>query len=280
MRDKAAIVRRHQARAHAHRRTLGLPALTGETTATDKAAPHDNPDAYLRRATTQAFGYYARYWLESFKLPRLTPDEIDAGITVDGFDTFQRAVAEGKGVILALPHLGGWEWAGHWIATRHRVPITVVVEALDPPELFEWFTAFRSKLGMNVVGLGPDVASEVSRALRVGHVVCLLCDRDLSGDGVDVNLLGERTTLPAGPALLGLRTGAPVLAVGVYFTGSGHHLGVVGNPLDTTRRGALRDDVARVTQQLADELGHLIAAAPAQWHMFNPNWPSDHELPG
>lgn len=265
MRDKAAIVRRHQQRASAHRRALGL------------TEPAEGTRAHLSRATAAAFGYYARYWLESFKLAQLTPDELDAGIIVDGFDTFQRAVASGKGVILALPHLGGWEWAGHWIATYHKVPITVVVEALEPPELFEWFAAFRERLGMNVVPLGPNVAAEVSRALRAGHVVCLLCDRDLTGDGVAVDLLGETTTLPAGPALLGMRHEAPVLPVGVYFTAPGQHLGVVRPPLDTTRRASLRADVARVTQQLADELGHLIAAAPPQWHMFNPNWPSDRE---
>ncbi len=263
MRDKAAIVRRHQERARAHRRALGLTEPTGEA------------KARSRSATADAFGYYARYWLESFKLARLTPDQIDAGITVDGFDTFERAVAQGNGVILALPHLGGWEWAGHWIATYHEVPLTVVVEALDPPELFEWFTAFRERLGMNVVPLGPDAAAEVSKALRAGHVVCLVCDRDLTGDGVEVELLGETTTLPAGPALLGIRHEAPVLPAGVYFAAAGQHLGVVRPPLDTTRRASLREDVARITQHLADELGHLIAAAPTQWHMFNPNWPSD-----
>ncbi|MET0323866.1 MAG: lipid A biosynthesis acyltransferase, partial [Ilumatobacteraceae bacterium] len=87
---------------------------------------------------------------------------------------------------------------------------------------------------------------------------------------------GERTTLPAGPATLGLRAGAPILPVAVYFTRrvNGHHA-IVRPPLDTERRGKLREDVARLTQDLAHELEYLIRRAPEQWHLFQPNWPSD-----
>jgi phosphatidylinositol dimannoside acyltransferase len=63
------------------------------------------------------------------------------------------------------------------------------VEALQPPELFEWFVSLRTKLGMNVVPLGPNVAGEVLKALRNNEVVCLLCDRDLQGGGVVVRFL-------------------------------------------------------------------------------------------
>jgi KDO2-lipid IV(A) lauroyltransferase len=116
----------------------------------------------------------------------------------------------------------------------------------------------------------------VLKALRENEIVCLLCDRDLDRKGVEVEFFGERTTLPAGPATLGIRVGTPVLPVGVYFTSAynGHHA-IVRPPLKTDRRGGLRDDVARVTQELARELEFLIRRAPEQWHLFQPNWPSD-----
>jgi KDO2-lipid IV(A) lauroyltransferase len=55
---------------------------------------------------------------------------------------------------------------------------------------------------------------------------------------------------------------------------------VVRPPIDTTRQGKLRDDVARVTQVLAHELEELIRLAPEQWHLLQPNWPSDHTAAG
>jgi lauroyl/myristoyl acyltransferase len=230
----------------------------------------------MRLATQTAFDSYARYYMESFRLPTMSKRAVERTFTVEGYGYVTDALSGGNGVILALPHLGGWEWAGRWMTDQgHRM--TVVVEPLDPPELFEWFVDLRKDLGMTVVPLGPKAGSAVLKALKNNDVVCLLCDRDLDRTGVDVEFFGERTTLPAGPATLSLRTGAPILPTGVYFTPryNGHH-GVVRPPVPAHRLGGgLRDDVARVTQQLAHELEFLIRRAPEQWHMFQPNWPSD-----
>src|SRR5947207_11715352 len=228
----------------------------------------------LRRAVDATFESYARYWAESFRLPGTSPEVLDAGMSYEGLQHLDEGLAGGNGVILALPHLGGWEWAGFWVAAVRKQPITVVVEALDPPELFEWFVGLRRSFGMNVVSLGPDVASQVVRALKNNHVVCLLCDRDIGGGGVEVEFFGERTTLPAGPATLALRTGCALCPSAAYFEGRMHRA-VIGAPMAVERTGRLRDDVQRVTQALAHELEASIRRAPDQWHLFQPNWPSD-----
>jgi len=187
----------------------------------------------LRRAVDAGFESYGRYWLELFRLRRdLHRPGFDERIHIDGFDHVEDGLAAGKGVILALPHLGGWELAGAWLA-RQGVPIAVVVEPVEPPELFEWFAGVRRDLGMEVIPLGPDVAPTLLRALRDNRVVSLVSERDLTGDGVEVEFFGERTTLPAGPAMLALRTGAALLPVAVYFERDGGHRGVVLPPRDT-----------------------------------------------
>jgi KDO2-lipid IV(A) lauroyltransferase len=174
---------------------------------------------------------------------------------------------------MAMPHLGGWDWGGAWLASI-GYPLTVVVEPVEPVELFEWFAAFRRSLGMTVVPLGPDATTTVLHTLRAGGVAGLVSDRDMTGNGVEVTFFGERTTLPGGPATLSLRTGAPLVTCAVYFEGRGHR-GVIQPPVETSRQGTLREDVARITQLLADELAGLIRRAPEQWHLFQPNWPSD-----
>ncbi len=230
----------------------------------------------LRRAVQQAFDSYARYYVESFRLPTLSAQTVDRGLAVEGYhEHLVPALDAGNGAIIALPHLGGWEWAGRWVADRgHR--ITVVVEPLENEQVFEWFAELRANLGMTVVPLGPDAGGAVLRALKANEIVCLLCDRDLQGGGVEVEFFGERTTLPAGPATLALRTGAPILPTAVYFTDRYNgHFGLVRPPLALERFGKLREDVARITQDLAYELEGLIRRAPEQWHLFQPNWPSD-----
>ena len=230
----------------------------------------------LRRAVQEAFDSYTRYWLESFRLPHLSTRAVERGMRVEGYDHVTAALEHGNGVILALPHLGGWEWAGRWLADRGH-GLTAVVEQIEPPELFEWFAELRNKLGMNIVSLGPSAGREVLAALKRNDVVCLLSDRDIQRTGVDVEFFGETTTIPAGPATLSLRTAAPILPTAVYFTDrTDGHLGIVRPPVDITRSGeGLRSDVHRVSQALADELEYLIRRAPSQWHLFQPNWPSD-----
>jgi KDO2-lipid IV(A) lauroyltransferase len=113
------------------------------------------------------------------------------------------------------------------------------------------------------------------RALKAGVVVGLVSDRDLVGNGVEVTFFGEKTTLPGGAATLALRTGAVLLPVVVYSGPGNWHTGVVHPPLDTTRSGSLRADVARLTQELATCFEEFIRRHPEQWHLYQANWPSD-----
>lgn len=233
-------------------------------------------DEEIRAAVRRGFESYVRYYVESFRLPRRNVDQIRAGIHITGYEHVEAALAERRGVILALPHLGGWEWAGFWLTRVKGLRVSVVVEALDPPELFDWFAGFRARLGMEVIVADANAATRVAAALARNDVVCLLCDRDVTGTGIDVEFFGEVTKLPAGPALLGLRSGAPVLPTAVYFEPDGMHFGHVRPGLDLTRHGPrIRHDVARVTGDLAAELARLIGHAPDQWHLLQANWPSD-----
>ncbi len=226
----------------------------------------------LRKAVAETFGSYGRYWLELFRLGDEARGTLE--IDIEGYEHVTAGIERGSGVVLALPHVGGWDFAGAWLATQ-GLPPTVVVEPVEPPELFEWFAGVRRALGMTVVQLGPDAGRVVLQALRNNKVVCLLCDRDLVGDGIEVEFFGERTTLPAGPATLALRTGAPLLPTAVYFAPQGGHHAIVMPPVPAQREGRLRDDVGRVTQNLAYRFEGLIRAAPEQWHLLQPNWPSD-----
>lgn len=251
MRGRADMVARHQRRVR--------PDLT---------------DRQVDDAVRATFDSYAHYWLESFRLPGTDAATIDRRFTVEGYDGIETGLAAGNGVILALPHLGGWEWAGFWLTAVKHLRVSCVAEMVDPPELAEWFIDLRNQFGLEIIPLDASAGTRSTKALADNHVLCLLCDRDLSGGGIEVEFFGEKTTLPGGPATIALRTGAPLLPTGVYFDGTSHH-GVVRPPIDTTRQGRLRADVARVTQDLARELEYLIRLDPDQWHLLQPNWPSD-----
>ncbi len=252
MRDRRRMVERHQRRVR--------PELT---------------DDELEQAVRATFAHYTHYWVESFRLPGTPPEVLDRGLRADGLEHITAALDGGRGCILAMPHLGAWEWSAFWLTSFHHYPVTAVVEAVDPPELAAWFTGLRSRLGMEILPLDAHAGTASARALKANRVLSLLSDRDVAGGGVEVEFFGERTTLPAGPATLALRSGAPIIPATTYFEPDGGHYGLARPPLDTSRHGKLRDDVARITQDLAHEFEAMIRRAPEQWHLLQPNWPSD-----
>jgi KDO2-lipid IV(A) lauroyltransferase len=233
-------------------------------------------EAALQREVQRAFRSYARYWMESFRLADTPAGDLDAGMTWEGIGHLEQALARGSGAIMVMPHLGGWDFGAAWFCSL-GYKVTVVAERVEPAELFDWFVRLRNDLGMTVVPLGPEAGTAVLRALKHNEVVGLVSDRDILGTGVEVEFFGERTTIPSGPATLALRTGAALLPTAVYFQGRRGHHGVVRPPVPAERMGRLRDDVARVSQALTEEFEALIRVAPDQWHLLQPNWPSDRE---
>ncbi|HVC71308.1 MAG TPA: phosphatidylinositol mannoside acyltransferase [Acidimicrobiales bacterium] len=232
-------------------------------------------DAEVRAWTRRAFLNYARYWLEGSRLPAVPAELVQERMMVEsGYEHLVAGMEAGQGVILALPHLGRWEWGGAWLNLQ-GYPMTAVAETVEPPKLYDWFVAQRRALGLSIIALGPDAGGVLLRTLRAGGLVGLLCDRDIVGNGVEVEFFGERTTLPAGPATLALRTGAVLLPTAVYGGPGRDHSAVIMAPVATGRTGRLRADVTRVTQQVAHDLEQLIRRAPDQWYLFQPNWPSD-----
>lgn len=228
----------------------------------------------LDRSVDQVFSNYARYWLEFFRLQDAPRQWILDHFELEGFERLEAATERGRGAILALPHLGNWDFAGAYLAAR-GVALTAVAEVVRPPELFDWFVTSRRRLGIDVIALGPDAAGRVAQALAANRVACLLADRDLAGNGIPVEFFGEETTVPGGPALLALRTGAPLLPGAVYFRPGGGHRARIGAPIPAQRRGRLRADVERVTGELVRHMEDAIREAPEQWLLMQPNWPSD-----
>ena len=259
---------------------LAARAMSGRREMVERHQLRVRPDltkAELDQAVDQVFESYTDYWIESFRLPGTPTAQLAGGMTTEGFEHVRQAYDAGHGLIAAMPHLGAWEWAAFWLTAVEEIKVTTVVEPVKPPELAAWFIDLREQLGMEIVPLGPESGPKVAKALSNGRLLSLVCDRDISGTGVEVEFFGERTTLPAGPATLALRSGAPLMAATCYFDGSGHR-GVVRPPIDTTRQGKFRADVARITQVLAHELEELIRLAPEQWHLLQPNWPSDRSV--
>ena len=232
-------------------------------------------DAALADLTRRGMQSYARYWQEAFRLPTLSTERIVASSDLPGREHLERAVAQGRGVVIALPHSGNWDAAGVWLVHLLGGPFLTVAERLRPESLYRRFVDFREGLGMRVVPLtgGERPSSTVLREwLAGGGTTCLLVDRDLAGAGVPVTFFGRRTTMPGGPALLAAQTGAVLLPAVCQFDGAGWRF-TVHPPVPVDGPGRLRDRVTAAMQQVADAFATTIAEQPEDWHVLGRIWP-------
>ncbi len=222
----------------------------------------------------QAFISYANYYIDAARIVYLSTSEIEENFRVDGFERINEALAKEKGVILALPHMGSWEWAGAWLANKLKKEIVAIVEPFGTSDLQKWVYEYRKKMGIHIIPLSAFAGQHLVKALGENRIVCLLSDRYISGAKVETQFFGEKTVLPAGPAALSLRTGAPIIPACIFFKNKIHNAKVLP-PIYPVRAGKFREDVTRVTVQLTGDLEKLIRIDPLQWHLMSPNWPSD-----
>ncbi len=234
----------------------------------------DVDPARLEETVKQGVRSYARYWLEAFRLPTWSTERILDRMQVNNVDRLFQACARGSGVIGALHHSGNWDHAGAW-ACASGLPLTTVAERLKPESLYRRFLAYRERLGMEILpatGGAQAPLDVLTHRLQQGRVVVLLADRDLSRRAVDVSFFGGRTRMPAGPALLALRTGAPLMVISLWYDQAMLRADI-GPPIPIPTTGDTRDRIGQTTQHMADGFAAGIAAHPQDWHMMQRLWP-------
>jgi phosphatidylinositol dimannoside acyltransferase len=226
----------------------------------------------LRRLSHEALRSYARYYCETFRLQDIPKERVDDEMHVnrDAVDTALEYMKNGRGVIFALPHMGNFEQAGAWVVNYGAGSFTTVMERLQPESVFQRFVKFRESLGMEVLPLtgGGSSFGILAQRLRAGKLVCLVTDRDLSDNGVEVSFFGEKAKISAGSAALAVQTGAALMPVGCWFegeTGWGTH---VYDEVPVPATGDRKEKVAAMTQALATAFETPIREHPADWHML------------
>src|SRR5699024_1285109 len=145
-------------------------------------------DAQLRALSKAGMRSYMRYFYEMFRLPAMGEEYILSHTRAVGVEVLKKHVRSGRGVVVALPHMGNWDHAGAWI-TLQGIPLTTIAQRLRPESLFRRFTTYRESLGMEVLPLtgGANTVGTLARRLRAGGLVCLLADRDVQGTGLEVD---------------------------------------------------------------------------------------------
>ncbi len=223
----------------------------------------------LEMLVVEAMRSYMRYWCDTFRFPDWSQQRVVTTVSVTNEHLLMDAIAAKTGVIVALPHAGNWDHAGAYFCAN-GVKLVTVAERLKPEKLFLKFLSYRESMGMEVLPLDGRVLETLTQRLNEGALVALVADRDLSRSGIQVNFFGGPARMPAGPALLALRTKAPLITAFVSYTDTGIHIEF--NTVVLPSSGIDSENVQEIVQMTAQQFESGIAKVPQDWHMLQRIW--------
>ncbi len=230
----------------------------------------DLTETQLQAVVKEGMRSYLRYWCDTFRLPTWSSKDIVSRTTVINDHYLRDALAAGTGAIVSLPHAGNWDLAGAFYCET-GAPVVTVAEHLEPERLFTKFLAYRESLGMEVLDASARSLALLSQRLRQGRLIALVADRDLSKNGVPVDFFGYPAKMPAGPALLSIQTGAPLLTAFVRYIDNG--IEITFEPaIEVPGTGSNSEKAALMIQESADRLARNLKQHLTDWHMLQRIW--------
>jgi KDO2-lipid IV(A) lauroyltransferase len=212
---------------------------------------------------------YMRYWRETFRSPDWSKERILSTVTVTNEHLLLEPINKKTGVMVCLPHAGNWDHAGSYFCAKGAELVTVA-EVLKPRALFEKFLAYRQAIGMEVLPLDSRAFPTLLQRARDGKLIALVADRDLSASGIDVNFFDGPARMPAGPAIVAIRTGIPLISAFVSYTEKGIHIDLKQIEIPETSDEEQR--IKATVQLCANSFAAGITKHPQDWHMLQRIW--------
>jgi len=223
----------------------------------------------LELLVMQGLESYMRYWCDTFRIHKWSQDRIASSVTTTNEHLLRDPMVDGRGVVIALPHSGNWDHAGAYFC-QQGIPLVTVAEILKPEKLFEKFLQHRNAMGFEVLPLNSRAFPTLMRRAKEKRLIALVADRDLSESGISVNFFNHQTRMPAGPALLAIKTGIPLVVAHITYHQSGIHIAFT--QIKPWQSGDEEEQISKTVSAIAAVFEKGIRNHPEDWHMLQRFW--------
>ena len=224
----------------------------------------------LEELTKLGMRSYLRYWFDTFRLSKWSKNRIISTTQLIRENLLRDPIQSKQGCIVALPHAGNWDHAAAYFCST-GITLTAVVEKLKPEAIFKKFLAYRESIGIEAISHKEKTIPILTERLQAGKLIALVADRDMSRNGIEVNFFGKTSKMPSGPAILAIKTGAPLITAYVRYTQGGIEI-IFDETLKPTNSGSEEEQIKIITQSMADNFAKRIKENPVDWHMLQRIW--------
>jgi len=224
----------------------------------------------LEELTKLGMRSYLRYWFDTFRLSKWSKNRIISTTQVIRENLLRDPIQSKQGCIVALPHAGNWDHAAAYFCST-GITLTAVVEKLKPEAIFKKFLAYRQSIGIEAISHKEKTIPILTERLQAGKLIALVADRDMSRNGIEVNFFGKTSKMPSGPAILAIKTGAPLITAYVRYTPGGIEI-IFDEIIKPTNSESEEEQIKIITQSMADNFAKRIKENPVDWHMLQRIW--------
>ena len=228
----------------------------------------------LRHTVKAMFVHNVRNYLELFTLQSLSAEKILHNIHMKGQEHFHAALAQGKGIIIFVPHKGPFDYAAQYMGIK-GYDITIPVENLKDQRMLHLLLDLRRSHGVRYLPLvGSTPMRTIMQKLRDNKIVLLAIDRAIEGQSVEADFFGAPARLPIGPVRLAQHTGAALIGVNCHRTLQGLAISQ-WVPISSEMTDAQRTDTDSMMRAIIGKIEDIIRTHPEQWMAFSPIWLDD-----
>ncbi|MBK9098339.1 MAG: lysophospholipid acyltransferase family protein [bacterium] len=232
------------------------------------------PENNLRTNKKLAYKIYKSFAIslvEILYLPYLKREALRDVVECSNPELIVNKFNEGKGVILLSSHFGNWEFIAISVAIQIQLPFSVIVKPLRNPLVFEWMNKARTKFGNEVVPLGISIR-KTYQTLKEKKIVAMVADQRGPAEGVKVDFFGRKVSIYTGPAVLALKTGAPLICgIPIRDKDYKYKTTLIEISLENLPEGE-DEKVIEISQRYTSYLEKVIREHPEQWLWMHNRW--------
>jgi Kdo2-lipid IVA lauroyltransferase/acyltransferase len=237
------------------------------------------PEARVRSAAWASFRGLCFNAVDMVRLHYWTPERLRERFTFEGrMDVLDACRADGRGLVVAVPHAGNWELAGIAMQ-RTGYPFFFLARRQKNALTDAFLNRLRAAEGVPAVMNDPGLMRGVIRRLRAGEMLALLPDARARTPAFDIPFLGGRANLGGGPAVLARHTGSVLLPAIVERIGWTRFRVRFFDPIAPDPAADRDADARRMLTQLMATLETEIRARPDQYFWYNARWVLDPLAP-
>ncbi len=226
----------------------------------------------LKKICLSSYRNFGVTFCEFLCLSALPSEKINRMVNIHPRDSIRQALDQERGCIAVTAHFSSFEIGGVAIASN-GYPIDIVVKEMRNPRVEHLLDTLRSDTNLGVIKV-KNGFKKICESVSQKRIVVLVADQDAGANGVKVTFFGMESSFPVGPAILALRSHAPIVfGVSVRTGRSQYH-----TELHTISYDDLSGDdnskIREITQRYANLLESYIRKYPEQYFWMHKRWKS------